>query len=293
MIDVTRAYGLTFSIPANDVGISLLLRNSGEFARVESDLIIDYMRAAGGGTYIDVGGNIGTIALPVAAASSDNRVIAVEAQRFLAMLLSANAVQNNLANMSVIHAAAGAEAGLVAFPQTDPALRERQTNYGIIGLGVSGLESLPTENVRACTLDEIAPANTRFVKLDVEGFEAEVLAGADRLIDDIRPCWLIETNNRTSAAAHLCMRRLRAANYRLFWFYAPFVTPNAERETGQSWLGDLNFLAVPVEIDRNPWSLTEIEGEAPDLQVRKDCFQYLINYGFRRDDSGPATAQGT
>ena len=63
MLVETEAYGLKLIVPANDSGVSQCLRDNGEFAKVEVDLIASLL---GGGVCIDVGANIGSIALPLA-----------------------------------------------------------------------------------------------------------------------------------------------------------------------------------------------------------------------------------
>ncbi|MBP6546282.1 MAG: FkbM family methyltransferase [Phenylobacterium sp.] len=68
----------------------------------------------GGGTYVDVGANLGSIALPVA--RSGGRVIAIEANRGLAGLLATNALNNGLYNVEVHHAAVGETRRLAKFP---------------------------------------------------------------------------------------------------------------------------------------------------------------------------------
>ena len=67
MLDITRAYGLDFLFPKNDMVIGASLRQYGEFARPEVELIVEHMGSGPEGScYIDVGANIGSIALPVA-----------------------------------------------------------------------------------------------------------------------------------------------------------------------------------------------------------------------------------
>lgn len=276
MLDITRAYGLDFLVALNDHGIGRLLRNHGEFARVESQLIIDYVQRLGRSAYIDIGANIGTIALPVAAACPKVQVIAVEAQRAVANILAANAMSNHLCNVDVIHAAAGAKPGLMAFPQGR--LGGRETNFGVIG---AHLDNFPTENVRVCTLDEIAPKDTGFVKMDVEGFEPEVLRGAERLIHETKPVWLLEANPKTMEPARSTMRTFLSAGYRLFWFYAPLVTPRAPKlpRVPANSAGDMNFLALPPGVE-NLWNLNEFIDADVEPPSRASDFPYLRKVGF-------------
>jgi FkbM family methyltransferase len=278
MLDITRAYSLTFMVAQNDPVIGRILRDHGEFARIESALIIDYIRHVGGdGAYLDIGANIGTIALPVAAACPKTSVVAVEAQRAVAAILATNAMVNHLYNVDVIHAAAGPAPGLMPFPQAR--LGARETNFGVIG---AHLDTLPTENVRVCTLDEIAPENTCFVKIDVEGFEPEVLKGAERLIRETRPVWLLESNPKTMEPARSTMQTLFAAGYRLFWFYVPFVSPASKKlpRIPANHRGDMNFLALPPNVE-NLWNLIEFSSPDAEPPSRASDFRYLEKVGFK------------
>lgn len=64
--------------------------------------------------------------------------------------------------------------------------------------------------VQTATLDELADRNIGFVKIDVEGHELNVLAGAERLIAKQRPTFLVEAEERHHAGA----------TKRLFAFFA-------------------------------------------------------------------------
>lgn len=283
MLISTEAFGLQFLVPENDFGIGQVLRDRGEFAKVESDLIIAYLQRSPG-TFVDVGANLGAISLPVARATGA-RVIAIEAQRVVATILSANVLNNRLFNVEVTHAAAGATSGLARFPQAR--LQQGAINYGMVGARFLGHEQLGEEEVRVCTLDEIAPDDTRFVKVDVEGAEPSVIAGATRLIRDIRPIWLLEATENTMEAARETMRHLLAEKYRLFWFFAPFATPSASRPDKQSMTGDMNFLSLPEGVE-NIWNLPPILSADDAAPGRAAPFSYLSRYGFRFN--GPPTA---
>lgn len=285
MLDITRAYALTFLIAQNDMGIGRILRERGEFARVESELIIDYLKVEPSGAYLDIGANIGTIALPVAAACPRIRVIAIEAQRVVAGILAANALNNHLYNVDVIHAAAGATSSLMAFPQGR--LDDGQLNFGLVGAHVDVIRS---ENVRVCTLDEIAPADTRFVKIDVEGFESEVLKGSGRLIRDIKPAWLLEADRKKMEHTRATMRTMSDAGYRLFWFYAPLESPASTKlpRVAQNSDGDMNFLALPPHAP-NLWNLQELTDVEEEPPVRLSDFPYLDRVKFKLQPRGENT----
>lgn len=271
---VTQAYGLNFTYLAADTFIGPTLAEHGEFARLEVDLIGDYLDLRPGPrAYIDVGGNIGSIALPLAARRPDLGVVAIEANRHLAGVLAANAINNGLVNVEVVHAAAGAATGLARFPT--PPITTR-FNYG--NLGLHHLKETRSEAVRVCTLDDITPAATRVIKIDVEGAEAEVLAGAGRVLSKVRPVWVLEANPNTREKGQACVDLLRGHGYQVFWLYTPFVTPRPHRGPPPSGLRfDLNLVAVP-EGEPRLWDMPAVDSLLGEWPVKRDLHPYLRRY---------------
>lgn len=260
MIETTEAYGFTFVIPANDSAVGRCLRDYGEFGRIGWTICAEL---AAGRVFVDVGANIGGYALPVARRAST--VVAIEAQAEIAGLLRRNVEANGLGNITVIEAAAGPEAGEIDFPVVDLASR---TNFGAVGSATSTGKTRTTPMV---ALDDVAPMDTAVVKIDVEGAELEVLAGAQRLLAETRPFWLVEANGEG------LLSRLTEAGYRCWWFWDPFVTPFAPK---QQWegerRGDVSFLAV----DRarpQPLGFVEAIPGAPSPQSTAG-FEYLRKF---------------
>jgi FkbM family methyltransferase len=271
MLDVTDAYGLTFNFPLHDTAVGASLRDHGEFARAELDLMLDVARAAGAGTLVDVGANIGALALPFARNMPSWRVVAVEAHRPLCTVLGANTINNRLFNVDVVNAAAGPRPGRIRFPAL---ALSSHGNFGLLRVGMDG----PLEHVRMVALDEVAPPDTRLIKLDVEGFEAEVLKGADRLIRTVRPAWIFEVSHKKEDVARSCISLFLAASYRLFWFYTPFVLPcplkgSAAFDRGK---GDLNVLACTG--DPFGWDLPPILHAEADWPTYGEALRYLDRY---------------
>ena len=272
MLGKAEAYGLEFLFPTHDTVIGASLRDFGEFARPESDLIASYLAGAGGmGSFVDVGANIGTICLPVAKALPALQVIAIEAHRGLHGILAANALTNGLYNVQAYHAAAGGAPSLVRFPA--PAL----TAHGNFRNLRMGMRDTLEETVQMVTLDALAPPETRFIKIDVEGFEMEVLKGAHNTISSIRPCWFVEANNGNYLVARQAMSLLLEAEYRLYWFFAPFVTQKAAGGRLASMAGDTNFLALPPGME-NIWGLKQIDDCNEPRPSAIESYGYLRRY---------------
>ena len=267
MLDVTRAYGLNFLVPAADRGVGRALREAGEFARPELELIL----AACDGDLLDVGANIGAIALPFAAQRPQARVVAVEAHRRIAHILAANALSNHLMNVEVFNVAAGEAAGTIEIPM--PPLD------GLENAGAASLydKHAVTERVRMAPLDELAPPACRFVKVDVEGFEPRVLQGATRLLNEVRPVWLVEAARDRPNAVAKTRTILEAAGYGLWWFFSPFVTGRPAKPAFEErpLRGDVSFFACDGE---PPWPMNPVAGDAWPQDVAD--FPYLARYGF-------------
>jgi FkbM family methyltransferase len=284
MLGMTLAYGLNVLFPEGDTAIGASLRDYGEFARPEVELIASYMdQFKDPGTFIDVGANIGAITLPLAAKRQHWNVMAFEAHRGLSNVLAANTLNNQLYNVEVICAAVGAESGITTFPSVS---LSSKINFGVLGTHLK--DKIRSERVLMLSLDDVAPPNTRLVKVDVEGAEAQVLKGARNLIEKIRPIWLLEANKEdpyrghTEESARETMRVLLDAAYSLFWFFAPFTTVNSSKappERSNQLRGDMNFIALPEGI-ANVWDLPKITDHNAPWPSDLATFGYMTRYGF-------------
>jgi FkbM family methyltransferase len=129
------------------------------------------------GVYLDVGANIGAIALPVARQRPDVRVICIEADPGMATVLRSNIAYNALPNITVAECLAG------------PCFREAVRFYTAppdrFGMGSVGPQfDRPPMLLRQVALDELLDDmgidNVDVIKLDVEGSELGVLQGLTR-----------------------------------------------------------------------------------------------------------------
>jgi FkbM family methyltransferase len=272
MIDVTSAYGLQFYFPMNDGAVGHSLRNHGEFGRIVVDLCLDY--AGQDGVFVDAGANIGAVGLPFAKARPTWTVHAVEAHRGLAGLLAANATVNGLHNVAIHHMALGAERAIVDFPT--PPLNEAR-NFGGIAMGQSGYN----EPVRMDTLDALVPEGADIVKVDVEGYEPEVLKGAARLLATRKAIWILETVTQHPEASKETVRVMIEAGYEVYWLFVPFVTINAAKggmAKNRVASGDANILALPPGAP-NPWGLQRVRS-ADEQRPSSGAYAYLTRYGY-------------
>ncbi len=279
MLDVTTAYGLTYLFPAGDSVVGPSLRTYGEFARPEADLISHYLGHNGDkATFIDVGANIGAICLPIAARNPGSTVIALEAQRRIHAILSANALNNRLLNVECHHMAAGSRDGLADFPSIS---LDVARNFGDVGTGVANAQSI-LESVQMRKLDSLPSDRVGVIKIDVQGAELDVLQGATILIARDRPVLFIEITRTAREATARVADFVKGLGYSLFFFYSTFATPRSEKKSAvePTLRGDYSLVALP-SVDMNHLGLPPFEAADAEWPREIRYFQYLKTYGFR------------
>ena len=140
--------------------------------------------------FVDIGANVGLYTL--LALGKGVPVIAVEPSQKNLRRLRRNLQLNGHENVSVFPVALAREAGVLG-------LYNEETGASLIP-GWAGGQLAATELVPVLTLDQVfKTADLRdqsvFVKMDVEGAEVEVLAGATEVLDrEPDTIWLIEVN---------------------------------------------------------------------------------------------------
>ena len=119
-------------------------------------------------------------------------MVSFEADPEIAARLRENLARNNFSYARVEQKAVWSEATTVSFARVDPNTSPDR------GLGhVSADSSGDTITVEAVSLDSyVVPQNAPdFLKCDVEGAEAEVFRGADRLLAERRTILLVEMHS--------------------------------------------------------------------------------------------------
>ncbi len=135
-----------------------------------------------GMTVVDVGANIGYYALMARHyVGAGGRIFCFEPEPTNAAELRRNVSENSLSNVTVVEAAVGNEPG------------SARLWSGLNGSVVDGGGDI---EVPVVTLDSAVAVPAHLVKVDVEGFEASVLKGAERLIRSHRPILFVEMHPR-------------------------------------------------------------------------------------------------
>jgi len=123
-----------------------------------------------GDLFFDIGANVGSYSL-LASGVCRASTIAMEASSETAGLLSANVALNQLgARVSVIHAAAGPAKGTIRFSLSGDTQNHVLPRDQVMQ---ESFETVPVLTVDSLSEDE----QPRLIKIDVEGFETEVMNG--------------------------------------------------------------------------------------------------------------------
>jgi len=163
--------------------------------------LADYLSA--GMTVYDIGANIGFFSLLAARlVGNEGRVVAFEADPDAAARLREHAARNGFSWIAVEEKAVWSQTGEVRFVRSDP-VTSPDLGLGHVEMDGGAKYSI---GVAAVSLDDYAmhAPVPDFVKCDVEGAEAEVVRGAQRLLAGKRPvvlCELHSEENRRTLGA--------------------------------------------------------------------------------------------
>lgn len=173
-----------FYVQENDVVAKRLLR--GEVWEPHFGAIVRCCVEAGD-TVADIGANIGYNTVVLARqVGPQGRVIAFEPQSQIRQQLSLNVVENGFStNVEIFSYALGDQDGVEL--ELEPIdYNAEVVNVGDTKVGRGG------EKIQLRTLDSFRIDRLKFLKLDVQGFETNVIRGADKTIKLCRPLMFVE-----------------------------------------------------------------------------------------------------
>jgi FkbM family methyltransferase len=224
----------------------------GEFSLGETMLFAQLV--ASGSLVVDAGANIGAHTLFLAqAVGPRGAVVAIEPQRMVYQLLCANMALNEASNVRAIHAGAGRAPGRAFVPVMDYA---RPENFG--GVALVDKDGEPVEIV---SIDSLQLPTCQFIKIDVEGQEQSVIAGAAATIARFKPVLYVE-NDRRHQSPDL-IRQIRALDYVPYWHLPPLYRPdNFYRNATNVFPGivSIDMLCLPGGDTRKVEGLRPVSG---------------------------------
>jgi FkbM family methyltransferase len=142
--------------------------------------------------FVDIGANCGIYTVMACTANPDLYVVAVEPVPKVSAALANNVRQNNLdRRVRLLNVALRDSSGTALFHEAQDATMS--------SLSVNGYGGQPGRliEVECRTLDSVVDelqVEPDFLKIDVEGFEHAVLAGAGRTLSKLRPRIILEAN---------------------------------------------------------------------------------------------------
>jgi len=192
-------------VPGGGYGVGYQLMNSSSFDQNEVDVVLHllYARKEIHGREIvavDCGANIGVHTVEWSKFMYGwGSVIAIEAQERIFYALAGNITMNNCFNARAIWAAVGAEDGEIDVPVPNYFIPssfgsleiKNGQNCENIGQDIDRVAGAK-QKTRLMKLDNMGLERLDFIKIDIEGMEAEALCGAQKVIDKYRPYMLIE-----------------------------------------------------------------------------------------------------
>jgi FkbM family methyltransferase len=242
-----------FAYNLNDMYIGRSLDAYGEWCEAELAVLFQVLKP--GGVALDIGANIGTHTVALAKhVTSSGVVFAFEPQRLTYQLLNANVALNALVNVQCLNRVAGDARGQMRIPALDPAV---EGNFG--ALKAEGHQQ--GELVDMIRVDDLGLLRCNLMKIDVEGMESRVLAGARKTIKTLRPVLFVENNSEQGSPATL--KALEDLGYSCWWHVASYYNPNNHFGNPERLWGDYreaNVLCFPKEAKVNAAGLWPVEG---------------------------------
>jgi len=148
---------------------------------------IAFLRGRGlehGATVFDIGAHQGVVAMILANEVGPGKVIAIEAVGHNARLAELNRELNRVGNVAITNAAISDHNGETYVPTWE-------LNAHVSTAPGAGLTAVPSVTIDTLAERHGAPA---VVFVDVEGFEFRALRGAQTVLTQIRPTWLVEVH---------------------------------------------------------------------------------------------------
>ena len=163
-----------------------------EFAGFALLAALARMNVPSGGTILDVGANIGLSVIALSLAAPSARIIAFEPSPVNLKYLRRNIDANGIKNVTIVEKAVSDNRGELLFHEASSGSGSHVFSSSHIGSG-AGTISVEKTTIDDSIVDLSSPVS--LIKIDVEGHEPNVLAGASRTIVRDSPLIFMEFNS--------------------------------------------------------------------------------------------------
>jgi FkbM family methyltransferase len=224
-VNLVRTDSVDYLLFSTRDAISSTIYSTGQWANLLVDIGVFFCSDIEQPFVLDVGANLGAYSIPLAKRLvADALVYSFEPQRIIYYQLCGNIFLNRLENIHAFNMAVGSEAGFIDLQNID---YHTSANIGAASvkyltdeaknaeIGVTGMTK-----VAMTTLDSLSlPRIPTLVKIDVEGFELEVLKGAGTMLRDAGyPPMLLEAWSDPAQAAEkqALLNEIESLGYTIF-----------------------------------------------------------------------------
>ncbi len=236
-------YG-TFTFNDNDDGIGRSLDETGVYGdEVVSKLFGLLSHDA---VIVEVGANIGAITVPLA--KHVRRVVCFEPQQPICALLWRNVLDNRV-SVDVREFVVGSAPGRMTLVNSN--------SDAPLAMGGAVSATAVEATVPVVTLDDHCRNFDRLdlIKIDAEGYEGEVIAGAQETIKRFAPLLYVENDSAGQSSGLIA--QITALGYRLYWHFPSVYSPDP---AVAQFLVASKMIGVPCERVIDMTDLTPITG---------------------------------
>lgn len=236
-----------YALFPNDDMVTITLYNNQLYEPYLYEFIYENRIDVEGTTIIDVGGNNGQIAIEFANLVGDEGCVhTFEPQRIIYQQLCGNIFMNGLDNVWAHNVALGSEIGKIDVEKPN----YHSIGYVNFGDVHVGLKSENFEIVDVMPMDRYGLKNVSIIKIDVQGFEINVLRGAKKTIEENRPIIFIEVEDdqlsRYGESETSLIKEIEDMGYYAKRFYEDLTFMSSSGKC-------LDFVCIPKEkmVDRD------------------------------------------
>lgn len=185
----------SFILFPNDNAVSISIIQGSEYEPYLFQFLSDNLIDLTGTDVIDLGANNGIFTVEFAELVGDEgRVFAFEPQRVIFQQLCGNVFANGFDNVWTFNLAVGKESGLSKIEVPNYFDSENPLNLGNTSIH-NPTSSFPWEEVQMINLDSLDFQKLSLIKIDVQGYECEIISGALSTINKHRPFIFMEVED--------------------------------------------------------------------------------------------------